>query len=96
MICPEYDVTGSNRLVLGHVHELHYVSLIPQIGGKDVWLYYDSRVDNSRYQVEDTGVEQLAEPLLWQLIRKDAGKKQDVFYSYVQFYNPSMLLLRYK
>ena len=28
MICPEY-VTGSNRLVLGHVHELHYVSLIP-------------------------------------------------------------------
>ena len=31
MICPEYDVTGSNRLVLGHVHELHYVSLIPQI-----------------------------------------------------------------
>ena len=29
MICPEYDVTGSNRLELGHVHELHYVSLIP-------------------------------------------------------------------
>ncbi|CAH3180968.1 unnamed protein product, partial [Porites lobata] len=29
MICPEYDVTGSNRLVLGHVDELHYVSLIP-------------------------------------------------------------------
>ena len=29
MICPEYDVTGGNRLVLGHVHELHYVSLIP-------------------------------------------------------------------
>ena len=29
MICPEHDVTGSNRLVLGHVHELHYVSLIP-------------------------------------------------------------------
>ena len=28
MICPEYDVTGGNRLVLGHVHELHYVSLI--------------------------------------------------------------------
>ena len=39
-----------------------------------------------------TRVEQLAEPLLWQLICKDAGKKQDVFYSYVQFYNPSMLL----
>ncbi|CAH3180149.1 unnamed protein product, partial [Porites lobata] len=36
MICREFDVTGSNRLVLGHVHELHYVSLIPQIGGKDV------------------------------------------------------------
>ena len=36
MICPEFDVTGSNRLVLGHVHELHYVSLIPQIGSKDV------------------------------------------------------------
>ncbi|CAH3149341.1 unnamed protein product, partial [Porites lobata] len=35
-ICPEYDVTGSNRLVLGHVHELHYVSLIPDIGWKDV------------------------------------------------------------
>ena len=96
MICPEFDVTGSNRLVLGHVHELHYVSLIPQIGGKDVWLYCDSRVANSRYQIEDTWVEQVAEPLLWQLIRKDAGKKQDVFYSYVQFYNPSMLLLRYK
>ena len=29
MICPEYDITGCNRLVLGHVHELHYVSLIP-------------------------------------------------------------------
>ncbi|CAH3181780.1 unnamed protein product, partial [Porites lobata] len=36
MVCPEFDVTGSNRLVLGHVHELHYVSLIPQKGGKDV------------------------------------------------------------
>ncbi|CAH3178757.1 unnamed protein product [Porites evermanni] len=36
MICPEFDVTGSNRLVLGHLHELHYVSLIPQKGGKDV------------------------------------------------------------
>ena len=35
MICPEYDVTSSNRLVLGHVCELHYVSLIPQKGGKD-------------------------------------------------------------
>ena len=32
MIYPEYDVTGSNRLVLGHVHELHYVSLIPLEG----------------------------------------------------------------
>ena len=29
MICPEYDDTGNNRLVLGHVHELHYVSLRP-------------------------------------------------------------------
>ncbi|KAM7428712.1 Glycosyl transferases group 1 [Porites harrisoni] len=29
MICPEYDITGCNRLVLGHVHELHYVSLVP-------------------------------------------------------------------
>ena len=31
MVCPEYDVTGAsgNRLVLGHVHELHYVSLTP-------------------------------------------------------------------
>ena len=32
MICPEYDVTGSNRLVLGHVRELHYVSLTPHEG----------------------------------------------------------------
>ena len=32
MICPEYDVTGNNRLVLGLVHELHYVSLIPLEG----------------------------------------------------------------
>ena len=32
IICPEYDVTGSNRLVLGHVYELHYVSLIPLEG----------------------------------------------------------------
>ena len=30
MICPEYDDNGNNRLVLGHVHELHYVSLIPR------------------------------------------------------------------
>ncbi|CAH3180962.1 unnamed protein product [Porites lobata] len=36
MICPEYDVAGRNRLVLGHLHELHYVSLIPHKGGKDV------------------------------------------------------------
>ncbi|CAH3180967.1 unnamed protein product, partial [Porites lobata] len=34
MICPEFDVTSSGRLVLGHVYELHYVSLIPQKGGK--------------------------------------------------------------
>ena len=32
MICAEYDVTGSNRLVLGHVHELHCVSLTPHKG----------------------------------------------------------------
>ncbi|CAH3177712.1 unnamed protein product, partial [Porites evermanni] len=36
MICPEFDVTGSNRLVLGHLHELHYVSLIPHNRSKDV------------------------------------------------------------
>ena len=36
MICPEYDVTGGNRLVLGHVHELHYVSLIPPKRGSVV------------------------------------------------------------
>ena len=36
LICPEYDVTGSNRLVLGHLNKLHYVSLIPDIGWKDV------------------------------------------------------------
>ena len=29
IICPDYDVAGINRLVLGHVYELHYVSLIP-------------------------------------------------------------------
>ena len=29
MICPEYDDNGNNRLVLGHMHELHYVSLLP-------------------------------------------------------------------
>ena len=28
MICPEYD-TGNNRFVVGHVHELHYVSFRP-------------------------------------------------------------------
>ena len=27
MICPEYD--DNSRLVLGHVHELHYVSVLP-------------------------------------------------------------------
>ena len=32
-IWPEYDVTGRNRLVLGHVHGLHYVSLIPRKRG---------------------------------------------------------------
>ena len=36
MIYPEFDVPGSNRLVLGHQHEHHYVSLIPLNGGKDV------------------------------------------------------------
>ena len=36
MVCPEFDDTGSNRLVLGHVHELHYVSLIPHKEGKGV------------------------------------------------------------
>ena len=32
MLFPEYDVTGTNQLVLGHVNELHYVSLIPHEG----------------------------------------------------------------
>ena len=36
MICEGFDVTGSKRLVLGHVAELHYVSLCPHKGGKDV------------------------------------------------------------
>ena len=36
MICPEYDVTGNNPLVLGHLPEFHYVSLIPVKQGKDV------------------------------------------------------------
>ena len=49
-ICPEYDVTGSNRLVLGHVHELHYVSLIPDIGWKDVWLHCNVTFPNLCYQ----------------------------------------------
>ena len=35
MICEEFDVTGSKRLVLGHVAELHYVSLFLHEGGKD-------------------------------------------------------------
>ena len=47
MICPEYDVTGSNRLVLGHVPELHYVSLIPRKRGKDVWRYHRSKYERS-------------------------------------------------
>ena len=38
MICEEFDDAGSNRLVLGHVDQLHYVSLIPHKGGKDVWF----------------------------------------------------------
>ena len=39
IICPEYDVTANNRLVLGHVHELHYVSLIPpKEGTQGVWF----------------------------------------------------------
>ena len=49
-ICPEYDVTGSNRLVLGHLNKLHYVSLIPDIGWKDVWLHCNVKFPNSRYQ----------------------------------------------
>ena len=36
MVCPEFDDTGSNRLVLGHERELRYVSLIPHKGGIDV------------------------------------------------------------
>lgn len=36
MICEEFDDAGRNRLVLGHVDQLHYVSLIPHKGGKDV------------------------------------------------------------
>ena len=36
MVWPQFDDTGSNRLVLGHEHELHYVSLIPHKGGIDV------------------------------------------------------------
>ena len=52
MICEEFDVTGSTRLVLGHVHELHYVSLIPHNGGKDVWFTCNLRFPNSRYQIQ--------------------------------------------
>ena len=89
MVCPEFDVTGSNRLVLGHVHELHYVSLIPQKGGKDVWLYCDSRVANSRYEMEYIW------PLLWPLVCKLVGRKKRPMFSHVQFFNPSILLLLY-
>ena len=32
MTCPEYDVTGTIQLVLGHVNQLHYVSLVPHEG----------------------------------------------------------------
>ena len=37
IIIPERDVASSNPLVLGHVHNLHYVSLIPlELSGKGV------------------------------------------------------------
>ena len=32
LISPECDVSNSKQLVLGHVHEFHYVSLIPKQG----------------------------------------------------------------
>ena len=35
-ISPERNVDSSNQLVLGHVHELHYVSLNPLKQGKGV------------------------------------------------------------
>ena len=50
LICPEYDLTGSNRLVLGHLKKLHYVSLIPDIGWKDVWLHCNVTFPNLCYQ----------------------------------------------
>ena len=37
-ITPEHDVDNSNQLVLGHVHELHYVSLRPIKPGKQIAL----------------------------------------------------------
>ena len=37
IINPECDVVSSNRLVLGHVHELHYVSLIERKQGNGVF-----------------------------------------------------------
>ena len=52
MVCPEFDDTDSNRLVLGHEHELHYVSLIPHKGGIDVWLNRNLRFPNSRDQIQ--------------------------------------------
>ena len=52
IICEEFDVTGSKRLVLGHVAELHYVSLFPHKEGKDVWFYRNLRFPNSRYQIQ--------------------------------------------
>ena len=36
IIEPECVVASSNQLVLGHVYELHYVSLIPSTPGKGV------------------------------------------------------------
>ena len=39
IICPEYDDTGDNRLVLGHVHELHYISLLPVWRNWQFWVW---------------------------------------------------------
>ena len=90
MICPEFDVTGSNRLVLGHLHELHYVSLIPQIGGKDVWLYCDSRITTLQTFEWNKWLNHYCGTVF-----EDAGQKQDVYFFTCTVFNPPIFLWRY-
>ena len=38
-IHPEHDVSSSSQLVLGHLHEHHYVSLRPKAGRETYYMY---------------------------------------------------------